>query len=97
MKEHVLTQLPPKRRQIVWVVLKAADILLATSSCSTSGTMVMDGESRKESFVDCFSDQDKDGDQKLEKYDACPGEIFLEYMDFFVFVSYLLFCMHLSA
>ncbi|THU59325.1 hypothetical protein C4D60_Mb07t00970 [Musa balbisiana] len=73
LKEHVLTQLPPKRRQIVWVVLKAADILLATSSCSTSGTMVMDGESRKESFVDCFSDQDKDGDQKLEKYDACPG------------------------
>ncbi|XP_042463395.1 DNA annealing helicase and endonuclease ZRANB3-like isoform X3 [Zingiber officinale] len=74
LKEHVLSQLPPKRRQIIWMVLKAADTLLAKATCRTSGTISMDGELREESSKDCCLDDDTyDGDQKSEKHYPCSG------------------------
>ncbi|WOK92310.1 DNA annealing helicase and endonuclease ZRANB3 isoform X2 [Canna indica] len=74
LKEHVLTQLPPKRRQIIWVVLKASDILLAIKSCRTTDTISVDGEQNQESSTNCCSDQSvHDGDQKLEENDSFPG------------------------
>lgn len=77
LKEHVLAQLPPKRRQIIWMVLKAADTLLAKATCRTRGTISMDGKLREESSKECCLDDDThDGDQKPEKHYPCSGKLF---------------------
>ncbi|KAJ0973831.1 hypothetical protein J5N97_015796 [Dioscorea zingiberensis] len=44
LKEHVLTQLPPKRRQIIRLMLKAADILFATTLCNRTLKHLSDKE-----------------------------------------------------
>ncbi|XP_035816379.1 uncharacterized protein [Zea mays] len=67
LKEHLLNELPPKRRQIIRLKLKAPDIRAATSSCgkrvnpnSCNGTLTIelpsksnDDENTKEEEDDC--------------------------------------------
>ncbi|CAA6657426.1 unnamed protein product [Spirodela intermedia] len=44
LKEHVLTQLPPKRRQVIRLMLKRPDILSAVVACRTSDNARMNSD-----------------------------------------------------
>ncbi|KAL5987288.1 hypothetical protein ACLOJK_038450 [Asimina triloba] len=67
LKEHVLVQLPPKRRQVIRLMLKATDVALATAACREDDMCCMDGGRKRRSLINpCTCLQDSDGDEALE-------------------------------
>nr|XP_010936358.1 DNA annealing helicase and endonuclease ZRANB3 isoform X1 [Elaeis guineensis] len=71
LKEHVLAQLPPKRRQIIRLKLKAADILLATTTCRVSKRISLNEEHQEVCLMDCGCHQSNaDGDEKLMNFNV---------------------------
>lgn len=71
LKEHVLTQLPPKRRQIIRLKLKAADIHLATSTCRASKRISLNEENQEVALMDCCCPQSNaDGEEKLVDFNV---------------------------
>ncbi|KAM0936696.1 putative DNA helicase chromatin remodeling SNF2 family [Dioscorea sansibarensis] len=73
LKEHVLAQLPPKRRQIIRLLLNAADILFATTSCKAQ-EVIVNRENQNELITDQGSQQsDDDGDEKVVNLNTCHG------------------------
>ncbi|XP_072981422.1 uncharacterized protein [Typha angustifolia] len=65
LKDHVLAQLPPKRRQIIRVKLKVADIVLATKLCSLTGGTIIEMEHAEELLDGCCTNIS--GSEKMEK------------------------------
>ncbi|PVH65178.1 hypothetical protein PAHAL_2G436900 [Panicum hallii] len=86
LKEHLLNELPPKRRQIIWLKLKAPDIRTATSSSikdinsiSCNGTLAVDlpSKSNDESKIsddENTKDEEDDGCKKSPRH-LTPQEI----------------------
>ncbi|KAH7652406.1 DNA helicase protein [Dioscorea alata] len=73
LKEHVLAQLPPKRRQIIRLMLKAADILFATKTSKVQDAIV-GRENQNESITDqCCHKSDDGGDAKVVNLNTCHG------------------------
>ncbi|KAG0478253.1 hypothetical protein HPP92_012972 [Vanilla planifolia] len=65
LKEHVLTQLPPKRRQIIMLKLKIADVSIATTLYKVNSGFSGDVKVSNQSVVDSHVDQnDIDGSEK---------------------------------
>ncbi|CAD6340652.1 unnamed protein product [Miscanthus lutarioriparius] len=80
LKEHLLNELPPKRRQIIWLKLKAPDIRAATSSCvkrvnssSCNGTLTVELPSK--SNDDENTKEEEDDDCKKSPRNLTPQEI----------------------
>ncbi|XP_077223534.1 SNF2 domain-containing protein / helicase domain-containing protein / HNH endonuclease domain-containing protein isoform X2 [Tasmannia lanceolata] len=66
LKEHVLTELPPKRRQIIILMLKGPDIISATTACMTDKMICMDGGPKRRSTMNsCTFQTNADGDGLL--------------------------------
>ncbi|ONK60093.1 uncharacterized protein A4U43_C08F14100 [Asparagus officinalis] len=68
LKEHVLTQLPPKRRQIIRLELKKADKAQITSSRFNNG-VCMDKQ-MDELVMNCSSHQSEGSNQNSENYNC---------------------------
>ncbi|XP_058070254.1 uncharacterized protein LOC131219229 isoform X2 [Magnolia sinica] len=63
LKEHVLVQLPPKRRQVIRLMLNAIDITLATTMSGALGVLCMDrGRKRRSLMNPCNCQNDFCGD-----------------------------------
>ncbi|CAD6223220.1 unnamed protein product [Miscanthus lutarioriparius] len=79
LKEHLLNELPPKRRQIIRLKLKAPDIRAATSSCvkrvnsSCNGTLTVELPSK--SNDDENTKEEEDDDCKKSPRNLTPQEI----------------------
>lgn len=58
LKEHVLLQLPPKRRQIIKLVLKGTDISLAMSTLGLKDVDIS-ADSVSENALPGISDEDQ--------------------------------------
>ncbi|WVZ66594.1 hypothetical protein U9M48_015789 [Paspalum notatum var. saurae] len=67
LKEHLLNELPPKRRQIIRLKLKVPDIRAATSSCIKG----INSSSCNETAVDLPSKSNDDENTKKEEDDGC--------------------------
>ncbi|OAY72768.1 DNA annealing helicase and endonuclease ZRANB3, partial [Ananas comosus] len=69
LKGQVLSQLPPKRRQIIRLKLKAADIHIATASCRVTRGTVTDTNKKNDNSVNCFPHEHSDGGSERGEQD----------------------------
>ncbi|PKA50690.1 SWI/SNF-related matrix-associated actin-dependent regulator of chromatin subfamily A-like protein 1 [Apostasia shenzhenica] len=77
LKEHVLAQLPPKRRQIILLQLKSADISLATRLCGVNCVSHQDDDPSNQSLANGTSDQNVNYvDEKLRNLDVLDDKYF---------------------
>ncbi|KAJ1291737.1 hypothetical protein BS78_02G339000 [Paspalum vaginatum] len=67
LKEHLLNELPPKRRQIIRLKLKVPDIRAATSSCIKG----INSSSCNETAVDLPNKSNDDENTRKEEDDGC--------------------------
>ncbi|PKU59441.1 Vacuolar cation/proton exchanger 1a [Dendrobium catenatum] len=70
LKDHVLTQLPPKRRQIITLKLKTSDILLATTLCTVNCGFVDLDDPSNQLVIDC-NDNDNGSGEKSRNFNTC--------------------------
>ncbi|XP_020593583.1 DNA annealing helicase and endonuclease ZRANB3 isoform X2 [Phalaenopsis equestris] len=70
LKDHVLAQLPPKRRQIITLKLKTSDISLATSLCKVNCGFVGFDDPSNQLVIAC-NDNENDSGENLRNFDTC--------------------------
>lgn len=88
----MLSQLPPKRRQIIRLKLKAADIHIATASCRVTRGTVTDTNKKNNNSVNCFPHEHSDGGSERGEQDDNFGDISSSYFLLYDFFSFFFFC-----
>lgn len=88
----MLSQLPPKRRQIIRLKLKAADIHIATASCRVTRGTVTDTNKKNDNSVNCFPHEHSDGGSERGEQDDNFGDISSSYFLLYDFFSFSFFC-----
>lgn len=74
MKENLLRQLPPKRRQVLRLMLKGPDIALATAACREGDMICREGRFKRKSVMNnCTHQNDCDGDEELDNFHQTNG------------------------
>ncbi|KAJ8643977.1 hypothetical protein MRB53_005725 [Persea americana] len=69
LKENLLRQLPPKRRQVMRLMLKGPDIALATAACREGDMIFREGRFKRKSVMNNYTyKNDVDGDEELSDF-----------------------------